>query len=70
MSNIPPGSYQETSRDISVEGTPRETDCYLIATCRTLSGQRVESKLKYDIANCEGELKCAPNRCDLLSMRT
>ncbi|SHO56649.1 CVNH domain-containing protein [Vibrio quintilis] len=61
MSNIPPGSYEETSKDIHFEGTPGKTDCYLIATCKKSDGSWIESRLKYNIANLNGELKWAPN---------
>jgi CVNH domain len=64
MSNTapPPGTYQQTSRNIRFE--PAEQGrFYLIAECQKVDGTWQESKLKYDIANCDGQLKFAPNGC-------
>jgi hypothetical protein len=58
----PPGTYQATSRDIKFE--PAEEGRFvLVAQCRKIDGQWVESRLKYDIANCNGVLKWAPTGC-------
>ena len=63
MAQIPPGSYEQTSRNIVFTGTPGKTDCFLSAECQKPSGEWVKSELKYDIANCGGQLKWAPNGC-------
>jgi hypothetical protein len=58
----PPGTYQQTSRNIRFE--PAEQGRFtLYATCQKENGQWVDSQLKYDIANCNGVLKWAPNGC-------
>ena len=53
----PPGSYQQTSRDIQFSGD------VITATCQKIDGSWVQSSLRYDIANCNGQLTWAPNGC-------
>ena len=63
MSNtIPPGTYQETSRNVSIKKA-EEGRIIIVAECLNTNGDWVSSKLKYDIANCDGQLKFAPNGC-------
>lgn len=63
MADIPPGSYEQTSRNIKFTGTPGSTELILSAECQKADGSWIQSELKYDIANCNGELKWAPNGC-------
>ena len=51
----PPGSYQQTSRNIvfTPDGGGGGT---LTASCQTIDGNWVQSTLKYDVANCNGVL--------------
>lgn len=63
MADAPVGSYQETSRNIEFSGTPGKTSLILKAQCQKIDGSWVESELKYDIANCDGKLKWAPDGC-------
>jgi hypothetical protein len=63
MTNAPAGSYEETSRNIEFSGTPGETPLILKAECQKRDGSWVESELRYDIANCDGKLKWAPDGC-------
>ena len=57
-----PGSYTRSSENIEFipDGGGGGT---LKARCRKINGDWVESSLKYDIANCDGVLKWAPNGC-------
>ena len=55
--NIPPGSYQQSCRNITTSGST------LYAKCRTISGQWVAASMIYksckkDIANQDGRLTC------------
>lgn len=62
MAQVPPGTYERTSRNIRIE--PAEQGrIVIVAECQKVNGTWVESKLKYDIANCDGVLKWAPNGC-------
>ncbi|MGD0548530.1 MAG: CVNH domain-containing protein [Terracidiphilus sp.] len=58
----PPGTYEATSRNIKVTAA-EEGRIVLSAECRKVDGTWVKSELKYDIANCNGVLKWAPNGC-------
>ena len=51
----PPGSYQQTSRNIQFtpDGGGGGT---LTASCQKIDGSWVQSTLKYDVANCNGVL--------------
>lgn len=62
MSNIPPGSYLQTSRNVEVKSTD-DGRIIIVAECQKIDGSWVQSELKYDIANCNGVLKFAPNGC-------
>lgn len=53
----PPGSYQQTSRNVQFDGN------VLTAECKKIDGSWVTSRLKYDIANCDGVLTWAPGGC-------
>jgi hypothetical protein len=58
----PPGTYQRTSRNIQF--TPLDQGRFLLrAECQKQDGSWAPSELKYDIANCNGVLKWAPNGC-------
>ena len=58
----PPGTYQRTSRNVRFE--PAEEGRHsLVAECQKRDGSWQESRLKYDIANCDGVLKWAPDGC-------
>ena len=59
----PPGSYTLTCSNITFTGTPGKTPLTLSATCKTSNGGSHQTSLKYDIANCNGTLKWAPNGC-------
>lgn len=59
----PPGSYTLTCKSITFTGTPGKTPLTLSASCQTSNGQWQQTSLKYDIANCNGSLKWAPNGC-------
>jgi hypothetical protein len=59
----PPGSYTLTCTNITFTGTPGKTPLNLTATCRESNGTMKQTTLKYDIANCNGTLKWAPNGC-------
>ena len=59
----PPGSYTLTCSNISFTGTPGQTPLKLSATCKTSNGGSQQTTLAYDIANCNGTLKWAPNGC-------
>jgi hypothetical protein len=58
----PPGTYERTSRDIQVKQV-EEGRILITAECQKTDGTWVKSELKYDIANCNGVLKWAPNGC-------
>jgi hypothetical protein len=58
----PPGTYQATSRNIQFVSA-EQGRFTLKAQCQKVDGTWVESTLKYDIANCDGVLKWAPNGC-------
>ncbi len=63
MSNtIPPGTYQLTSRNVRISdaGDGRIT---ITADTQMANGSWTTSSLKYDIANCNGQLKFAPDGC-------
>lgn len=62
MADIPPGTYSRTSRNVRVEPA-EEGRIWLIAECQRADGGWQESRLKYDIANCNGTLKWAPDGC-------
>ncbi len=63
MATAPEGTYQRTCRNVKFVG-PDSNGRYVIkAECETVSGQWVETELKYDIANCDGKLTWAPNGC-------
>ncbi|HEU4457457.1 MAG TPA: hypothetical protein VFR81_30585 [Longimicrobium sp.] len=58
----PPGTYQRTSRNITF--TPVEEGRFVLrAETQRADGSWTTSELKYDIANCNGQLKWAPNGC-------
>jgi hypothetical protein len=59
----PPGSYTLTCTNITFTGTPGKTPLTLSATCKKSNGGTQQTTLKYDIANCNGTLKWAPNGC-------
>lgn len=59
----PPGSYTLTCSNITFTGTPGQTPLTLSATCQTANGGTQQTTLQYDIANCNGTLKWAPNGC-------
>ena len=59
----PPGSYTLTCNNIKFTGTPGQTPLTLSATCQTANGGTQQTTLPYDIANCNGTLKWAPNGC-------
>ncbi|HEY2291429.1 MAG TPA: hypothetical protein VGM86_12070 [Thermoanaerobaculia bacterium] len=59
----PPGSYTLTCTNITFTGTPGKTPLTLSATCKKANGGTQQTTLKYDIANCNGTLKWAPNGC-------
>lgn len=59
----PVGSYTETCRAIVLEGTAPNSPGYLKASCRKADGSWQDTQLKYDIANCNGNLTWAPNGC-------
>jgi hypothetical protein len=59
----PPGSYTLTCSNITFTGTPGQSPLTLSATCQTGNGGTQKTTLKYDIANCNGNLKWAPNGC-------
>lgn len=58
----PPGTYERTSRNIRVEQA-EEGRLLITAECQKSDGTWAQSQLKYDIANCNGVLKWAPNGC-------
>ena len=58
----PPGTYELTSRNIRVESA-EQGRIVLLAECKKVDGTWVQSQLKYDIANCNGVLKWAPDGC-------
>ena len=58
----PPGTYERTSRNVRFEDA-EEGRHVLVAQCQKIDGTWVESRLKYDIANCNGVLKWAPDGC-------
>jgi hypothetical protein len=62
MADIPPGTYLRTSRNVSVQPA-EEGRIYIVAECQKEDGSWQQSKLKYDIANCNGTLKWAPDGC-------
>ena len=58
----PPGTYERTSRNIQIVAA-EEGRVVITAECQKVDGTWVQSKLKYDIANCNGVLKWAPDGC-------
>ena len=62
-SDAPEGTYQRTCRDIQFVGPDADGRYIITAECRTVSGQWKETELKYDIANCDGNLTWAPDGC-------
>lgn len=62
MSDIPPGTYLRTSRNVRVEPA-EEGRIWIIAEAQKIDGSWKESRLKYDIANCDGTLQWAPDGC-------
>lgn len=59
---IPPGSYLRTSRCLRVESA-EDGGLLIIAECQKKDGSWQESRIKYDIANCDGVLRFAPDGC-------
>lgn len=57
--NLPPGSYTATSRNITFTEDPGQKGL-LSAECQQRDGSWVKSALKYDIANNNGVLMWAP----------
>lgn len=64
MSNnqVPPGTYLQTSRNVQVIQA-EQGRIVIKAECQKADGSWTTSELKYDIANCNGQLKWAPNGC-------
>ncbi|MGD8778167.1 MAG: hypothetical protein PVH88_04320 [Ignavibacteria bacterium] len=59
---IPPGTYLRTSKNVEV--VPAEEGRIIIkAETQKADGSWTTSQLKYDIANCNGVLKWAPDGC-------
>lgn len=54
-SSYPPGRYLETSRNVRVESVDEYT-FQLIAECKKADGSWVESSIKYNIDNWDGQL--------------
>ena len=63
MADAPEGTYQRTSRNIQFIGPDSDGRYMLKAECQKIDGSWVSSELKYDIANCDGKLKWAPDGC-------
>ena len=62
MADIPPGTYLRTSRNVSVEPA-EEGRIWIVAECQKVDGSWQKNRFKYDLANCDGTLKWAPDGC-------
>lgn len=57
----PPGSYIQTSRNISFGPSEKTPGCYtLSATCQAVNGAWVESNMEFGITNNNGNLEWNP----------